>query len=150
MTHTGRGCQGTTSTRFMVFDHAGARCAHHGIQHFLRKQVVEHNPWESTRAHRRNRRRPSQANLRHKTSRCSIRTARNTLYESQDRRTALQRHCLADTARPHMRKLEQRGRRPLRSRAGCQPRYFSGADNDPRHSTAHVLLPKVERRSSGT
>jgi len=48
--------QGTTSTRFMVFDHAGAEIARHSLEH---QQIlpaagyVEHNPteiWERTRA----------------------------------------------------------------------------------------------------
>jgi glycerol kinase len=48
--------QGTTSTRFMVFDHAGAVVASHQLEHtqiLARPGWVEHNPveiWERTRA----------------------------------------------------------------------------------------------------
>jgi glycerol kinase len=48
--------QGTTSTRFMVFDHAGAVVASHQLEHtqvLPRPGWVEHNPveiWERTRA----------------------------------------------------------------------------------------------------
>src|SRR5580692_4358159 len=46
--------QGTTSTRFMVFDHAGAEVARHQLEHtqvLPRPGWVEHNPaeiWERT------------------------------------------------------------------------------------------------------
>src|SRR6516225_4451941 len=46
--------QGTTSTRFMVFDHSGAEVARHQLEHtqiLLRPGWVEHNPveiWERT------------------------------------------------------------------------------------------------------
>src|SRR6202035_5910453 len=48
--------QGTTSTRFMVFDHAGAEVARHQLEHtqvLPRPGWVEHNPveiWERTSA----------------------------------------------------------------------------------------------------
>ena len=48
--------QGTTSTRFMVFDHSGAEVARHQLEHtqiMPRPGWVEHNPveiWERTRA----------------------------------------------------------------------------------------------------
>src|SRR6516164_8858287 len=46
--------QGTTSTRFMVFDHSGAEVARHQLEHtqvLPRPGLVEHNPveiWERT------------------------------------------------------------------------------------------------------
>ena len=46
--------QGTTSTRFMVFDHSGAEVARHQLEHtqvLPRPGWVEHNPveiWERT------------------------------------------------------------------------------------------------------
>src|SRR5260370_14902287 len=46
--------QGTTSTRFMVFDHSGAEVARHQLEHtqiMPRPGWVEHNPieiWERT------------------------------------------------------------------------------------------------------
>src|SRR5487761_1332255 len=48
--------QGTTSTRFMVFDHSGAEVARHQLEHtqiMPRPGWVEHNPieiWERTSA----------------------------------------------------------------------------------------------------
>src|SRR5579863_8352507 len=48
--------QGTTSTRFMVFDHSGAEVARHQLEHtqvLPRPGWVEHNPaeiWERTSA----------------------------------------------------------------------------------------------------
>src|SRR5437588_12722748 len=48
--------QGTTSTRFMVFDHSGAEVARHQLEHaqiMPRPGWVEHDPaelWERTRA----------------------------------------------------------------------------------------------------
>ena len=48
--------QGTTSTRFMVFDHGGNEIARHQLEHeqiLPRAGWVEHNPteiWERTRA----------------------------------------------------------------------------------------------------
>src|SRR5580704_14060362 len=48
--------QGTTSTRFMVFDHSGAEVARHQLEHIQvlpRAGWVEHNPveiWERTGA----------------------------------------------------------------------------------------------------
>ncbi len=48
--------QGTTSTRFMIFDHSGAEVARHQLEHtqiMPRPGWVEHNPveiWERTRA----------------------------------------------------------------------------------------------------
>ena len=48
--------QGTTSTRFMVFDHDGAEVARHQLEHqqiLPRAGWVEHNPveiWERTSA----------------------------------------------------------------------------------------------------
>ena len=48
--------QGTTSTRFMVFDHSGAEVARHQLEHtqvLPRPGWVEHNPveiWERTNA----------------------------------------------------------------------------------------------------
>ncbi|WP_018656205.1 glycerol kinase GlpK [Actinomadura flavalba] len=48
--------QGTTSTRFMIFDHGGAEVARHQLEHeqiLPRSGWVEHNPleiWERTRA----------------------------------------------------------------------------------------------------
>src|SRR4249920_1941145 len=48
--------QGTTSTRFMVFDHSGAEVARHQLEHtqvLPRPGWVEHNPveiWERARA----------------------------------------------------------------------------------------------------
>ena len=47
--------QGTTSTRFMVFDHSGAEVARHQLEHaqiMTRPGWVEHDPaeiWERTR-----------------------------------------------------------------------------------------------------
>ena len=46
--------QGTTSTRFMLFDHSGAEVARHQLEHtqiMPRPGWVEHNPieiWERT------------------------------------------------------------------------------------------------------
>src|SRR6478736_10403519 len=48
--------QGTTSTRFMIFDHSGAEVARHQLEHtqiMPRPGWVEHNPveiWERTSA----------------------------------------------------------------------------------------------------
>lgn len=48
--------QGTTSTRFMIFDHGGNEIARHQLEHeqiLPRAGWVEHNPteiWERTRA----------------------------------------------------------------------------------------------------
>ena len=48
--------QGTTSTRFMIFDHSGAEVARHQLEHtqiMPRPGWVEHDPveiWERTRA----------------------------------------------------------------------------------------------------
>ncbi|TMQ91306.1 glycerol kinase, partial [Actinomadura soli] len=48
--------QGTTSTRFMIFDHGGNEVARHQLEHqqiLPRAGWVEHNPteiWERTRA----------------------------------------------------------------------------------------------------
>ncbi len=48
--------QGTTSTRFMIFDHSGAEVARHQLEHtqiMPRPGWVEHDPaeiWERTRS----------------------------------------------------------------------------------------------------
>ena len=129
--------QGTTSTRFMIFDHGGNEVARHQLEH---EQIlpqagwVEHNPteiWERTRAvietamHKANLHAADLAAL-------GITNQRETtvVWNQQHRAAVLQRHRLA--GHPHRPDRRRAGRATgagdvIRRKAGLPPAtYFSG------------------------
>jgi hypothetical protein len=128
--------QGTTSTRFMVFDHGGNEVGRHQLEHqqiLPRAGWVEHDPveiWERTRTVVKR----ALGDLRlHAPDLAAIgvtKPARNDgRVESQDRPAVLQRHRVAGHPhRPDRLGVDRDGRgEVIRRKAGLPPAtYFSG------------------------
>ena len=153
--------QGTTSTRFMVFDEGGNEVARHQLEH---QQIlpqpgwVEHDPLEiaartntviaGALRQRRARRRGPRGDRRHQSARDHGRL------ESEDRSALVQRHRLAGHAhRSDRQRARQRSGRPSDSRAHrpaarhvfLRRRSCSGSS---RTSTACARRPRAAKRCS--